>query len=107
MLAYLEKILILLYHLGGLLKYSHYSGEYVEELPDGGFILSGIIRYSSDNYEQSDIFGVWIVKNDAYGNMQWQNRLEGIIVHSIQLTSDGGYFVAGQMENDEIHLIKI
>ena len=69
---------------------------------DGGFIVGG---YSGS--KDSDVTGthwggsdydMWVVKLDATGNMTWQNSYGGSgedIANSIDLTSDGGYIVAG------------
>lgn len=77
----------------------------VKQTPDGGYILVGHSR-SNDG----DVTGnhgpysypfddVWVVKVDVNGNLQWQKSLGGSfddLGNSIQLTSDGGYIIAGE-----------
>jgi hypothetical protein len=71
----------------------------VQQTSDGGFIVAGQ-TYSNDG-DVSGIHGskdLWIVKIDATGTLQWQKCLGGTSAdeaQSIQLTSDGGYIVAG------------
>ncbi len=69
----------------------------MEATPDGGYIISGISRsfgWINPNF--------WIVKVDAFGNMQW-NKSYGSWYHdhgyTIRLTSDGGYIVIGHSED--------
>jgi hypothetical protein len=54
---------------------------------DGGFALAGV----------SSSFGVWLVKTDSYGNMQWNKTYGGGTAHSLIQTSDGGYALAGEI----------
>lgn len=71
----------------------------IQQTSDGGYIIAG---YSSS--VDGDIVGnngssdYWIVKLDDLGNIDWQKSLGGSeddFANSIQLTSDGGYIVAG------------
>jgi hypothetical protein len=66
---------------GGEVAYS------LVETSDGGFALAGV----------SSSFGVWLVKTDSYGNMQWNKTYGGGTVHSLIQTSDGGYALAGEI----------
>ena len=54
---------------------------------DGGFALAGV----------SSSFGVWLVKTDSYGNMQWNKTYGGGTAHSLIQTSDGGFALAGEI----------
>jgi hypothetical protein len=74
-------------------------------------ILIGLIIFSTNCQKEevevnggSDVSGnhgmsdFWIVKLDGSGDIQWQKCLGGSrqeISSSIQLTTDGGYIVAG------------
>ena len=68
---------------------------------DGGFILAGTsdskkgFDKQEDNKGQEDF---WIIKLNAKGNELWQKTIGGTgqeKLHSIILTSDGGYLLAG------------
>jgi len=76
-----------------------YGGKYedvaysVVETSDGGFALAGWRRPSLG--EHSDL---WLVKTDAYGNMEWNGTFGGIeeeTAYSLVETSDGGFAAAG------------
>ena len=65
----------------------------IQEASDGGYIVAG----------ETSSFGtdtdVWVLKLDANGIIQWQNRYGGSgddIAYSVRQTSDGGYIVAGE-----------
>ncbi|MBN2682223.1 MAG: T9SS type A sorting domain-containing protein [Bacteroidales bacterium] len=77
----------------------------IKQTADGGYIVAGE-TCSGDG----DVFGynwgydVWIVKLDNLGNIQWQKCLGGTYWEhsfSIQITSDGGYIVAGNSESND------
>lgn len=78
----------------------------IQKTDDGGYILVGS-TYSVDgdvvgcrgdgsgNYGESD---AWVVKLKENGDIDWQKCLGGSaydVAHSIQLTKDGGYIIAG------------
>jgi len=72
---------------------------YIKNTTDSGYIIAG---YSDSR--DGDVTGnhgswdYWIVKIDMTGNIQWENSYGGSaqdIVCDIQLTSDGGYIIAG------------
>jgi hypothetical protein len=72
---------------------------------DGGCIVTG---YTESN--DGDITGnhgkrdIWVVKVDNTGNLQWQKTLGGTASeegNSIQLTTGGGYIVAGTSASDD------
>ncbi|MBK9046194.1 MAG: hypothetical protein IPL74_05670 [Bacteroidetes bacterium] len=73
----------------------------IQQTTDGGYILGG--RSNSDisgDKSENNIgsFAHWIVKTDAYGNIQWQNTIGGTdqdYITSILQTFDGGYLLGG------------
>ncbi|HVX28799.1 MAG TPA: hypothetical protein VHB70_20795, partial [Parafilimonas sp.] len=72
----------------------------IEQTKDGGYIIAGN-TYSKNNGDVTNNHGnsdYWIVKTDAFGNIQWQKSYGGSlndVANSIQQTTDGGYIVAG------------
>ena len=71
----------------------------VQATSDDGYIVSGYSQSNngdvSGNHGQLDF---WIVKIDGTGNIQWQKSFGGSqsdYAYSIDLTSDGGYILAG------------
>ena len=83
--------------LGGSLED---RGGIIKTTSDGGYIVVG-----GSNSTNGDVIGnhgakdAWIVKLNSTGAIQWQKALGGSgndIANYIQLTSDGGYIVAGQ-----------
>ncbi len=76
----------------------------IQLTPDGGYIIAASTK--SDNGDVSGNHGdadAWIVKLNSSGGIQWQKTLGGIneeIARSIQLTSDGGYVIAGSAKSN-------
>src|ERR1051326_5319174 len=70
-----------------------------QQTTDGGFILVG--GSHSTNKDVTGNHGgedFWIVKTDNTGNIEWENSYGGSSddeAHSVALTSNGGYIVAG------------
>ncbi len=62
--------------------------------PDGGYILAGYTESQG-----AGGFNGWVVKLDPSGNVQWNKTLGGIGIfhsfHSVAVSSDGGYILAG------------
>ena len=59
---------------------------------DGGYAIAGIIKDSFGHYD------FWLVKTDGSGNMRWNQTYGGAgreTAHSLVVTSDGGYALAG------------
>lgn len=64
---------------------------------DGGYVVSGIVRTT----KSSDI---WLIKTDSQGDSLWSKKYgasgSGFSGPYIQQTLDGGYVVAGSLEQD-------
>jgi hypothetical protein len=73
----------------------------IQQTVDGGYVVAGYSQSSANG----DVTGVshgnsdyWIVKLDATGNISWNKLLGGFGIElnpKIQLTTEGGYIVAG------------
>jgi hypothetical protein len=65
------------------------------ETSDGGFALAGgTWSFGSSSYD------FWLVKTDAYGNMEWSQTYGGTdyqIAYSLVQAGDGGYAILGYM----------
>jgi hypothetical protein len=77
-----------------------YAGFSVKQTPDGGYVIAGyaskIVGYSS--LSNVGDYDVYLVKTDSLGNQLWQRTYGGKrndASFSVQLTSDGGYVIAG------------
>jgi hypothetical protein len=68
---------------------------------DGGYVLAGISNSKKGLDKQEDSKGnddFWVIKLNAKGNELWQKTIGGSgqeKLHSITVTSDGGYLLAG------------
>ncbi|MCY7410169.1 MAG: hypothetical protein LH473_07840, partial [Chitinophagales bacterium] len=99
-------------HLGNLEWARSYGGSGddaardAKETYDGGFIISGFTN--SDNGDvQSGYRGgqdVWVIKTDAFGNIQWERALGGSqeeLAFAVTLAPDStGYFVCGHERSE-------
>jgi hypothetical protein len=75
------------------------------ETPDGGYALAGedsvgtIARFDDFTIGFNDF---WLVKTDAYGNMEWNKTYGGPVDNeraiSLAVTPDGGFAIAGTKE---------
>lgn len=69
------------------------DGRWMEQLPDSGFILTGI----TDTYSNGQA-DCWLVRTDAYGNVMWTKSIgstEFDFANMVKLTRDGGFIIAG------------
>jgi uncharacterized delta-60 repeat protein len=69
------------------------TGRVVRTTPDGGYIVAGQTHSFSSG--SSDF---WLIKFGSDDNIEWQRAYGGPrsdIAHALDLTSDGGYVVAG------------
>ena len=99
--------------LGGVYDDDGYS---VKQTPDGGYIISGAISTGMESgatpfqpdYPSSLYSDSYVVKTNQSGYEEWSHTYgsnEADAGHSVDLTNDGGYIVAGE-ESDEVSLIK-
>jgi hypothetical protein len=68
---------------------------------DGGYALCGIKKLETSQYSPSDF---WLVKTDAYGNMEWNQTYGGTEfdrASSLVATSDGGFAIVGDIVSHE------
>lgn len=80
------------------------NAQCVQATADGGYIVAGFASsYSGDVTGNNGGQDVWIVKLNSTGTIQWQKTLGGANndnAKSIQLTTDGGYIIAGCSNSD-------
>ena len=72
----------------------------VQQTADGGFISAGI-TYSFSSINEQDRDG-YLLKTSATGNEEWYKIFGGDdydVCHSVALTNDGGFFIAGYGES--------
>jgi hypothetical protein len=83
----------------------------VDKTLDGGYIVCGS-TYTAPPRK----FGIWLIKTDINGEMEWNKSYDAIIYGSAKMvhqTSDGGFLIAGTRalseewpNNEDIWLIK-
>jgi VCBS repeat-containing protein len=69
------------------------SARTIKSTPDGGFVVAG--QTNSFSNGRADM---WVLKFNSAGVMEWHTAYGGPgndIAHAIEVTSDGGYLVAG------------
>jgi hypothetical protein len=72
-------------------------GESVRQTSDGGYIVSGC----TGSYGTTDGYVFWLIKTDGQGKEQWNRTYKGTqppagpVGNTVDLTSDGGYFLLG------------
>ncbi len=72
---------------------------------DGGYIIAGFTNsIDGDLTGSHGNYDAWVIKISSIGSLQWQKALGGTAddyANSIQLTTDGGYIMAGYtLSND-------
>jgi hypothetical protein len=80
------------------------SAQAVVTTSDGGYAIAGWKNYFIEEFKGMPLsvyFDSWLVKTDAFGEMQW-NRTYGFelgndYAYSLVATSDGGYAIAGSV----------
>lgn len=83
-------------------------GLWVEQTPDGGYIVSGTKdEVTPFRFTEGDIY---VIKTDALGNLQWDNVWSAGGLESgqnIKPTSDGGYILTGNCAPEDDGLNRI
>jgi hypothetical protein len=81
---------------------------------DGGFTMTGSTDAVDPHYDvfPPDYGDGWFVKTDEFGNMEWNKTYggdEGDYVHSLTVTSDGGFALSGYTSDShsDFWLVKI
>jgi len=81
------------------------GAESIQQTFDEGYIVAGSARSNDGDFSGNNgIHDFCIVKQDGSGTIQWQKCLGGSgrdEPYSIQLTTDGGYIVAGTTESND------
>ena len=62
----------------------------VQQTSGGGYIVAGY----TESFATGG--GIFLIKTDEFGNVQWSKTYGGNRAYSVQQTSDGGYIVAGE-----------
>lgn len=68
---------------------------------DGGYIVVGFKDYNG--FVSSESIYIWLIKLDANGDEVWNKTFGGLnndVGYSVDQTTDGGYIVAGEKDND-------
>jgi len=75
------------------------EGKVILQTNDGGYIVGGFSNSTDGNITNSH-GGIWLIKLNSFGSLQWQKTYGGScyceVVNSIIQTIDGGYLFAGQ-----------
>lgn len=87
------------------------SARAIKQTPDGGYIICGTATLDSVN----NTLAVFVVKTNAQGDTLWTKKIGSRSSgNSLALTADGGYIVAGIIEQgpvisrrDEVYLVKL
>jgi hypothetical protein len=85
---------------------THTSAGKIIQTNDGGYVVVGANFGSSS--EDWDSYDWWLVKTDSNANVEWEKTFGGPyrdFAHSVIQTSDGGYAIAGIM-NDKTTVVK-
>lgn len=79
-----------------------------KQTPDGGYIVIGATKSSDGdvlNFHTSlTANDIWVLKLNANGVIQWQKALGGYdddIASDVQITTDGGYIIAGNSSSND------
>ena len=79
---------------GGIAAYNSDEGFDIKQTADGNYIAVG----HTDTYDIHGASDLWVLRLDGAGNIIWQKMYGGSAndcAQSVQLTSDGGFILAG------------
>ena len=79
---------------GPYYPYSFDTGNSVQQIPDGGFIIAGETNGLPDTRNTE----MWLIRTDANGDTLWTKTYGGASTdrgYSVQQTSEGGFLLAG------------
>ncbi len=83
----------------------------IKQTADGGFaLLTSTLSNDGDVSGNHGNYDFWLVKTDASGNLEWQQCLgatDGDYAHAVDVTSDGGYILAGQHSKANAWLVRM
>ncbi len=66
----------------------------VEQTSDGGYIIAGTIHVN-----ETDVYDIWLIKTNEYGQEQWNKTFGGPLddsAFSLSVTQDNGYVLTGK-----------
>lgn len=76
---------------------------WVEETSDGGYVIIGlyggtgtILNLIQTNHMFPLNSQIWMIKTDANGNLEWDNKVETGLGRCVKQAADGGYILTGQ-----------
>lgn len=78
--------------------YTHQSGQAVQQTIDGGYIFTGYQEYLDSQHQSRTYDDLLVCKSDSLGKKIWGTVYGGEGIdhgHSIRVTRDGGFIVAG------------
>ncbi|AKI96638.1 hypothetical protein [Kosmotoga pacifica] len=119
-----DAILIEIDRNGNLVKKQVFEGKNsdcftsIANTKDGGYAVAGWTYSNLNNLSDEDKRKIWVIKFDAYGNIQWQRLYGDHWANSakyIEQTKDGGFIITGWINydkeaefggNDDIYILK-
>jgi hypothetical protein len=85
------------------------EGEMIVQTSDGGYIITGFTKsYGAGGIDPNGFpyNDIWLIKTNSTGHEQWNCTYGENYMHemgkSIQQTSDGGYIIVGDIEEDHV-----
>lgn len=83
----------------------------IKQTSDGGFVLLGSTKSNDGGVSGNNgDFDFWLIKIDSLWNIEWQSCIGGggtDYAKALGLTSDGGYILAGQYNNENAWIVNM